>query len=54
MQGTTTAFANGAITGTICDDPVLDEIGWYCGNVGGWTHPVDLECMGARESVGVV
>ncbi|MDP6668919.1 MAG: SUMF1/EgtB/PvdO family nonheme iron enzyme, partial [Candidatus Krumholzibacteria bacterium] len=18
----------------------MDEIGWYCGNAGGWTHPV--------------
>jgi formylglycine-generating enzyme required for sulfatase activity len=38
--GTTTAFANGPITELICNDPVLDEIGWYCGNPGGLTHPV--------------
>ena len=30
--GATTAFANGEITNTACDDPVLDLIGWYCGN----------------------
>jgi formylglycine-generating enzyme required for sulfatase activity len=39
-SGSTTAFANGEITDTGCNDPVLDEIGWYCGNAGGWTHPV--------------
>ncbi len=39
--GTTTAFANGEITNPdTCDDPVLDEIGWYCGNSGEWTEPV--------------
>jgi len=38
--GSTTAFANGQITDTFCNDPVLDAIGWYCGNAGGWTHPV--------------
>jgi formylglycine-generating enzyme required for sulfatase activity len=38
--GSTTAFANGPITNTACDDPVLDQIGWYCGNAAGWTHPV--------------
>jgi formylglycine-generating enzyme required for sulfatase activity len=30
--GAATAFANGAITNVACDDPVLDLIGWYCGN----------------------
>jgi formylglycine-generating enzyme required for sulfatase activity len=30
--GSTTAFANGPITNTSCDDPILDQIGWYCGN----------------------
>ncbi|MCP4545965.1 MAG: formylglycine-generating enzyme family protein [bacterium] len=31
--GSTTAFANGEITELSCGyDPVLDEIGWYCGN----------------------
>jgi len=40
--GSQTAFANGPITNIECDplDPVLDEIGWYCGNAGGSTHPV--------------
>jgi len=28
----TTAFANGEITDTLCQDPVLDQIGRYCGN----------------------
>jgi formylglycine-generating enzyme required for sulfatase activity len=27
-----TAFANGPITDLSCEDPVLDEIAWYCGN----------------------
>jgi len=30
--GSATAFANGAITNETCGDPVLDLIGWYCGN----------------------
>lgn len=40
--GSTTAFANGPVTRMTCDplDLGLDEIGWYCGNAGGWTHPV--------------
>lgn len=33
--GTKTAFANGDITKSQCElDPVLDKIGWYCGNTG--------------------
>lgn len=40
--GNASAFANGPITQLHCDpvDPVLDEIGWYCGNVAGFTEPV--------------
>jgi len=39
--GTTTAFANGDITDPYGDyDPVLEEIGWYRGNSGSWSHPV--------------
>jgi formylglycine-generating enzyme required for sulfatase activity len=38
--GTTTAFYNGDITNTSCDDPKLDAIGWYCGNADSTTHPV--------------
>jgi formylglycine-generating enzyme required for sulfatase activity len=38
--GSETAFANGPITDTVCDDPNLDQIGWYCGNANDWTHPV--------------
>ena len=37
--GTLTAFPNGAITNTQCDDPNLTEIGWYCGNSDDTTHP---------------
>jgi formylglycine-generating enzyme required for sulfatase activity len=37
----TTAFANGSITGTGCGhDPNLDVMGWYCGNSGKKPHPV--------------
>jgi formylglycine-generating enzyme required for sulfatase activity len=38
--GSETAFANGEIVDTVCNDPVLDEIGWYCGNSNDFTHPV--------------
>ena len=40
--GGTTAFTNGPITYSYCNplDPVLDEVGWYCGNSSEWTHPV--------------
>ena len=40
--GSTTTFANGAITYAYCAplDPNLDLMGWYCGNAGSWTHPV--------------
>ncbi len=39
--GSTTAFANGEITEPLCGiDPVLSEIGWYCGNSGNTTHEV--------------
>ena len=30
--GTSTAFYNGDITDTACNDPNLSLIGWYCGN----------------------
>ena len=39
--GSTTAFYNGGVTETLCGiDPVLDQIGWYCGNSGDKTHEV--------------
>jgi formylglycine-generating enzyme required for sulfatase activity len=39
--GASTALANGEITERFCElDPVLDEIGWYCGNDGGWSSAV--------------
>ena len=39
--GTSTAFANGDITERFCGlDPILDQIGWYCGNSGGVSHPI--------------
>jgi len=32
-SGSTTAFAGGPLTGTVCNvDPVLDAMGWYCGS----------------------
>ena len=34
--GSTTAFANGQISSVSCNDPVLDQIGWYCGNA--WNY----------------
>jgi len=37
------AFANGQITDTSCNDPVLVVIGWYCGNnANNLSHPVGL------------
>jgi formylglycine-generating enzyme required for sulfatase activity len=36
--GSATGFSNGPITNLDCDDPVLDLIGWYCGNSSNWTH----------------
>jgi formylglycine-generating enzyme required for sulfatase activity len=44
--GTRTAFHGGPITqAVLCTtlDPVLDAIGWYCGNAGGRSHPVGLK-----------
>jgi formylglycine-generating enzyme required for sulfatase activity len=38
--GSTTAFANGPLTNLECDDPNLDEMGWYCGNSGIVPHEV--------------
>ncbi|SLM30505.1 conserved hypothetical protein [Desulfamplus magnetovallimortis] len=39
--GSTTAFANGDITETLCAyDPNLDLMGWYCGNSGNTTRSV--------------
>ncbi len=40
--GSRTAFANGPITQVYCKDidPVLDKIGWYCGN-SGYKNPPD-------------
>jgi len=40
--GSTTAFAKGDITQPYCSpvDATLDAIGWYCGNAGSQTHPV--------------
>jgi formylglycine-generating enzyme required for sulfatase activity len=37
--GSDSAFANGPISG-ICDDPVLNVIGWYCGNSDLMAHEV--------------
>jgi formylglycine-generating enzyme required for sulfatase activity len=38
--GSVTAFHGGEITNTECDDPVMDGVGWYCGNSDDLTHPV--------------
>jgi formylglycine-generating enzyme required for sulfatase activity len=38
--GSVTAFANGEITSEGCYDPVLDEIGWHCGNSNDLAQPV--------------
>lgn len=38
--GSQTAFANGEITNTECDDPSLNQIGWYCGNPEDYSHLV--------------
>jgi len=38
--GTTTGFWAGEITDVNCDDPVLEQIGWYCGNSEERVHPV--------------
>jgi len=39
--GSTTAFANGDITETLCRyDPNLDRMAWYCYNSGNRTHQV--------------
>jgi len=38
---TTTAYAGGDITEISCGhEPSLADMGWYCGNGGGWTHQV--------------
>lgn len=40
-SGTQSAFATGSMTSTGCNiDPVLVEIGWYCGNSDAWTYPI--------------
>ncbi len=38
--GSVTAFANGEITSMECFDPVMDEIGWHCGNSNDLVQPV--------------
>lgn len=38
--GTTTDFYSGDMTNGDCDDPLLDALGWYCGNANNTTHPV--------------
>ncbi|MFH1279917.1 MAG: SUMF1/EgtB/PvdO family nonheme iron enzyme [Candidatus Eisenbacteria bacterium] len=42
--GTNTAFSSGGLTEQGCAvDPVLDPIGWYCGNAGTTTHAAGLK-----------
>lgn len=46
--GSTTAFATGPITSEMCEvDPVLDAVGWYCGNAGSGTHAVKTKLPNA-------
>jgi len=45
--GTITAFYNGPITNTDCNDPNLDAIAWYCGNADEKTHPVAQKAANA-------
>ncbi len=46
--GSTTAFANGGITETVCGyDPNLYAMGWYCHNSGDMTHPVAQKAANA-------
>jgi formylglycine-generating enzyme required for sulfatase activity len=47
--GTETSYYAGAATQAECDpiDPILNSIGWYCGNSGITTHPVGLKTANA-------
>lgn len=48
--GSVTAFYSGPITNILsCTpvDPNLDQIGWYCGNAGPWTHPAAMKQVNA-------
>lgn len=48
--GTTTPFYNGEMTACVCEfDPVLDLIGWYCGNA---DKTYEGYCYDASESGG--
>jgi formylglycine-generating enzyme required for sulfatase activity len=47
--GSGTALAGGALHEETCGiDPVLDTMGWYCGNAGISTHPVKTKQPNAR------
>lgn len=42
--GTVTPFCNGEITEMFCgSDPLLEAVGWYCGNSNREAHPVALK-----------
>ena len=45
--GSETGFANGQISNTNCNDPVLETIGWYCGNAGDESHAVAIKIANA-------
>ncbi len=47
--GSTSAFPNGGIQHSGCStlDPNLDQIGWYCKNSSGTTHPVGAKAANA-------
>ena len=39
--GSSSDYAGGTMTEIACEDePALSDMGWYCGNAGGWTHSV--------------
>lgn len=52
--GSATAFTNGVITQTGCDhDPILNAIGWYCGNSGvRYSDCLDISGSGGQKCAG--
>ena len=52
--GTGTAFSAGDITNSECNDPVLNDIGWYCGNREvDYDGCVDLSGVGGPDCAGL-
>mgnify|MGYP002400465626 CR=1 FL=1 len=47
--GSASSVPGGDLTDTQCGlDPLLDVVGWYCGNAGAGTHPVGGKAPGPR------